>query len=137
MQLAVPVPPRHRSFPGASAGYPQRTWSSAHPLHRVSAQASHQPLFDSPPGMLHAALESIRQSSRVSLEPGFARSRAADGVYWLCSLPAASCTPQRRAGTGTSQERALRTREHVWQQRQSCSNPLRPSTAVTLPTHLL
>lgn len=88
MQLAVPVPPQHRSFPGASAGYPQRTGTSAPPLHRVSAQVSHQPLFDSPRDAPHSSGE------HPSEQQGQPRARlcSEQGSRWgVLALHPASC----------------------------------------------
>lgn len=65
---------------------------------------------------------------------GSAQGQALLRAGWLCTLPAAPCTPQR---AGTSQEGAPWVREHTWQQRQGHSNLPRPRTAATLPTHPL
>lgn len=73
------------------------------------------------------------QRAPKAVEP--AQSQALLRAGQLCALPAALCTPQRAAGTRTSQERSPWMRQHMWQQRWSHSDLLRYRRAVTLPTH--
>lgn len=117
--------------PGAPGGA-----QSIPPQHRGSQGCSWLPSKgQTPQGFTPAAfgfpLGFSAQCQRVPKAVGSAQSQALLRAGWLCALPAASCTPQRAAGTRRSPERS----PWMWQQRWSHSKLLRPRTALTLPTH--